>query len=164
MALIRKADDHDLADAAHVDLELVPGESHNSIADEQEEQRKLLRASKIAKTMTVVLTLSLLILWPMPMYGAGYIFSLKFFTGWVVVGIMWLFGALFTVSLFALWQGRKDIFEIAKSVYLDISGKRHPSTYHNPTAIYVEGKDTGSDTPPTGNEKEIAEKSVVSSE
>lgn len=81
MALIRRGDDHDLADAAHVDLELVPGMSNVSEAEMREEQHKLMRASKIAKTATVIMTLCLLILWPMPMYGTGYIFSKKFFTG-----------------------------------------------------------------------------------
>ncbi|KIM98023.1 hypothetical protein OIDMADRAFT_83017, partial [Oidiodendron maius Zn] len=85
MAAIRKGDDHDLAEAAHIDLELIPGEANVSAEDEAIEQQKLLRASKIAKTMTVFLTFALLVLWPMPMYGTGYIFSKKFFTGWVVV-------------------------------------------------------------------------------
>lgn len=88
MAAIRRGDDHDLADEAHVDPELVLGKTNRSAAEEAEEQHKLFRASRIAKMMTVVLTLALLILWPMPMYGTGYIFSKKFFTG-RVVGIMW---------------------------------------------------------------------------
>jgi Na+/proline symporter len=83
MALIRRGDDHDLATAAGMDLELVPGETNMSEAESRDEQQKLKRASKIAKSMTVILALSLLILWPMPMYGSGYIFSKKFFTGWV---------------------------------------------------------------------------------
>jgi hypothetical protein len=88
MAAIRRGDDHDLAAEADVDLELVSGASRGSEAEEIVEQRKLLRASTIAKTMTVILTLALLVLWPMPMYGSGYVFSEKFFTGWVVVGII----------------------------------------------------------------------------
>jgi urea-proton symporter len=85
MRAIRKADDHDLV--GKEDVELVPGMANPSAAAEELEQKKLLKASFIAKSMTVVLTLALLILWPMPMYGSGYIFSQKFFTGWVVVGM-----------------------------------------------------------------------------
>lgn len=43
--------------------------------DEEAEQQQLLRARKIARILCVVLTLCLLLLWPMPMYGSGYIFS-----------------------------------------------------------------------------------------
>jgi hypothetical protein len=164
MSMIRKGDDHDLADSAGVDLELVPGMSNQDEAEAAEEQHKLLRASKIAKITTVVLTLTLLILWPMPMYGTGYIFSKKFFTGWVVVGILWLFGSLFCVGLFPLWEGRKSMAHTFKAMFLDLTGKQHPGKFHGPAAMFSEGKEVGggSDTPPVvGDEKEIAEKSAI---
>lgn len=167
MSMIRKGDDHDLADSAGVDLELVPGMSNQDEAEAAEEQHRLLRASKIAKTTTVVLTLSLLILWPMPMYGTGYIFSKKFFTGWVVVGILWLFGSLFCVGLFPLWEGRKSMAHTFKAMFLDLTGKQHPAKFHGPAATFSEGKEVGegSDTPPVvGDEKEIAEKSTIIAE
>lgn len=59
------------------------------------EAKSLDKASLIAKSLATFLTIALLVLWPMPMYGTGYIFSLKFFTGWVVVGIIWIFFSLF---------------------------------------------------------------------
>ena len=59
------------------------------------ESKNLDRASFIAKSLAAFLTFALLVLWPMPMYGTGYIFSVRFFTGWVVVGIMWIFFSLF---------------------------------------------------------------------
>ena len=109
----------------------------------EKEQAMLKRASLIAKSMTGFMTIALLVLWPMPMYGSGYgmclrsfflllgslleyqdrtperstretcllserllgngsaksesrtVFSKKFFTGWVVVGILWLFCSAF---------------------------------------------------------------------
>jgi hypothetical protein len=161
---IRKGDDHDLAAAAHIDLELVPGERRESAAEEAEEQVKLLRASKIAKITTVVLTLALLILWPMPMYGSGYIFSKGFFTGWVVVGIIWIFGSILCVGVYPVWEGRKDLWYTFKAIYLDITGKKHPSSYHTSTATYVEGKETksdGADTPPS-KEATIGEEKIAS--
>lgn len=153
MAAIRKGDDHDLAAEANIDLELVPGETSTSETEMAVEQTKLLRASKIAKVMTAILTLAFLILWPMPLYGTGYVFSEKFFAGWVVVGIIWLIGSLMCVGVYPVWEGRKDLWFTFKSIYLDITGKQHPSKFHRPEATYVEGKDTGSDTPPVMNEK-----------
>lgn len=149
MAAIRKGDDHDLAAEAHIDLELVPGERVTTADDEAIEQTKLLRASKVAKITTVVLTLALLILWPMPMYGSGYIFSEKFFTGWVVVGIIWIFGSLFCVGIYPVWEGRVGLAYTFKAIWLDMTGKKHPGAYHSSTATYVEGKDAmGETTPP----------------
>lgn len=60
-------------------------------AESELEQKKLKRASIIANSMTGVLTIALFILWPMPLYGSEYIFSKKFFTDWVSVGMLWLF-------------------------------------------------------------------------
>ncbi|KAF2713524.1 urea active transporter [Pleomassaria siparia CBS 279.74] len=127
MKAIRKGDDHDLAIAANIDLELVPGERSNSVIAEEEEQAKLLKASKIARYMTVFMTLVLLILWPMPMYGSGYVFSKKFFTGWVVVGILWMFCSAFCVGLYPLWEGRGTSVRTFKSIFLDVTGRRKPT-------------------------------------
>lgn len=123
MKAIRRGDDHDLVSAAHLDPELVPGEHARSIAEEETEQAKLLKASKIARWMTVFMTLGLLILWPMPMYGSGYVFSKKFFTGWVVVGILWMFCSAFCVGLYPLWEGRKTSVRTMKAIFRDLSGK-----------------------------------------
>ncbi|KAH6711548.1 urea active transporter-like protein [Leptodontidium sp. 2 PMI_412] len=153
MAAIRKGDDHDLAEEADMDLEMVPGENNTTEEDMAIEQAKLLRASKIAKAMTVILTLALLVLWPMPLYGTGYIFSEKFFAGWVIVGIIWLIGSLMCVGVFPVWEGRKELLFTFKAIYLDITGKQHPSKHHRPETTYVEGKEAGTDTPPAVNEK-----------
>ncbi|KAI6370802.1 hypothetical protein MCOR25_004091 [Pyricularia grisea] len=83
MMNIRQADDHDLTDAAGVDAEVAQAQQAETHDSFEEEQRKLVRAGKISKTMTVLMTVAFLVLWPMPMYGTGYIFSKPFFTGWV---------------------------------------------------------------------------------
>jgi len=158
MRAIRKGDDSDMG--TREDLELVPGANSVSESEEAEEQRKLLRASFIAKTMTVVLTLSLLVLWPMPMYGSSYVFSERFFTGWVVIGIMWLFFSLGCVGIYPLWEGRKSLAHNISSIFKDITGKEHPSKHHRPQATYVEGKDLGADTPPA-QEKEIPDEKTT---
>jgi hypothetical protein len=81
--LDKRADDSDLAAAAYLDIEVIPGGHFESANEEAEEQATLERAAKIARYLTVFLTIALLILGPMPMYGSGYVFSKKFFTGWV---------------------------------------------------------------------------------
>jgi len=157
MALIRKGDDHDMAAAADVDLELIPGEV--DIPETEAEQKKLLRASVIAKSTTVVMTLALLVLWPFPMYGTSYIFSKKFFTGWVVVGIIWLFCSLFCVGLFPLWEGRLSVLHTVKAIYLDVTGKVHPSKYRAHGADITEEvtKGDGVETPPDATKSQAPE-------
>jgi hypothetical protein len=47
------------------------------------------KAAKFAYTSSIVLTVVLLLVWPIPMYFSRYVFSPAFFTGWVVLGITW---------------------------------------------------------------------------
>lgn len=70
MMAIRQGDDHELAAAAaDADLEEVrSGGGHmgqETPDDFEAEQKKLLRAGKISKTVTAVMTVAFLVLWPM---------------------------------------------------------------------------------------------------
>lgn len=153
MKLIKKADDSDMAHAAHVDLENIPGELET--AEEMvRDQEKLAHAAKIARWLVVFLTLALLVLWPMPMLGSNYVFSKGFFTGWVSFDIIWLFFTAFAVCVFPVVQGRKTIVKTFKSIYLDITGKQKPGTMHGRPIIADESTSDkgeikkGLDTPP----------------
>ena len=77
MAAIRLGNDTDIAEAANTDLELIPGSHGMTLTETEIEQKKLKKASVIAKSLTGFMTIALLILWPMPLYGSGYIFSRK---------------------------------------------------------------------------------------
>ncbi|KAH8813225.1 urea active transporter-like protein [Xylogone sp. PMI_703] len=168
MGSIRRGDDHDLADPAHMDLEQIPGEHAQTAEELAAEQTQLLRSSKIAKGMTVLMTLALLILWPMPMYGSGYVFSKPFFRGWVVVGIIWLLGSLLCVGVYPIFEGRHALIGTVKAIYLDITGKQHPSKFHRAEATFIQGKsESGDNTPPnetSDKEKEITEKTTTTTE
>ncbi|KAF2401751.1 urea active transporter [Trichodelitschia bisporula] len=142
MKQIKRADDHDLASAAHVDLELIPGGHVENANEEAQEQALLARAAKISRWLTVFLTLALLVLWPMPMYGSKYVFSKKFFTGWIVVGILWMFCSAMTVGVYPLIEGRHTMKRTALAVYRDLRGKGRAPVTHGAVA-----EETGASTP-----------------
>lgn len=143
MKAIRRGDDSDLTEAAGIDIEIVPGHGTQTEAEVEAEQVKLNHASKVAKTMTAVMTVCFLVLWPLPMYGTGYIFSEKFFAAWVSIGILWLFGSTFAVGLYPLWEGRHSLTHTFSAMFKDLTGKRSPKQMHAEAEV-VEGKDGGS--------------------
>ncbi|KAJ9616845.1 urea active transporter [Cladophialophora chaetospira] len=145
MRAIRKGDDSEIIRRASVDTEMQREIAARTAEQENAEQTKLNRAALISRSLTVFMTIALLVLWPMPLYGTGYIFSKKFFTGWVVVGILWLFCSTFAVGLFPLWQGRKTMGHTVKSMFLDITGKKHPAIHGR--AAEVEEDRSGEQTP-----------------
>ena len=127
MRSIRRSDDSGVAAEANIELELIPGGFNLSEAEEREEQSRLQHASKISKTITVALTLVLLILWPIPLYISGYVFSKPFFTGWVVAGFIWLFFSLGCVGIFPLWESRNSLMRTLKAIMLDLNAARTPT-------------------------------------
>ncbi|KAL9485312.1 hypothetical protein ACSS6W_004101 [Trichoderma asperelloides] len=56
------------------------------------------------------------VLWPLPMYGVEYIFSKTFFRSWIVVSLIWLWTSLLILSVYPLWDGRKQILIVLKSL------------------------------------------------
>ncbi|KAK4696844.1 urea-proton symporter, partial [Lecanoromycetidae sp. Uapishka_2] len=146
---IRKVDDSAIVRPANDDPERQRRKSSVAIhhraavkaaaadAESDAEQAKLKKSALIARSITVFMALALIILWPMPMYGSAYIFSEKFFTGWVAVGIFWLFCSSAAVGIFPLVQGRKTFARTVKSMVLDAFGKWQPPVY--------EGEDVDSD-------------------
>lgn len=86
MKLIRKGDDSEIIRRTSVasgtlDPELVPGSEPRTTADEEAEIAHLNKVAKFARGLTVFMAIAFLVVWPMPMYGTGYVFSKKFFTG-----------------------------------------------------------------------------------
>jgi len=150
MRAIRRADDDKLvASDPEVALEVTnPGEN------DAEQQARYVRAGKIARWTTVGMTLILLVLWPMPLYGSGYIFSKSFFTGWVAIGILWLFCSGFCVALYPLWEGRHSMAFTFKSIFLDITGKKKPAIQGRQGQV-IEGKASDGDTPPEPEKADV---------
>lgn len=83
MKAIRKGDDSEIIRRASVSVEAdIPEVA--PVADDSVEQAKLKKAAIISRSLTAFMTIALLVLWPMPMYGSGYVFSKKFFTGMLI--------------------------------------------------------------------------------
>ena len=149
MHAIRKGDDTEVARKAHVNVEAVPGSTGNPLEEEAttKDQKTLERASKISKWTTVAMALAFLILWPMPMYGSGYIFSKQFFTGWVTVAIIWLFCSAGCVVVYPLWEGRATSSRVVKSAFREICGKGRPAIGGAVADSQHEAQPQGPDTP-----------------
>ncbi|GAO15447.1 uncharacterized protein UV8b_02223 [Ustilaginoidea virens] len=122
MMEIRKADDHDVVEDSGLDAEAQRQvEISTSRESFEKEQHKLNKAFKIACIITTLMALIFLVLWPMPLYGSGYIFSKTFFTGWVVVGIIWIFCSFIAVGLYPAWESRQTLTKVIKLI---VTGKK----------------------------------------
>ena len=86
----------------------------------EDEPSKLQAAFKLACIASFVLTFVMDFLVPMPMFFSGYIFSKGFFTAWVVISFMWVFGSAFVSCFLPIWETRGSFGGLAGRIGGDV--------------------------------------------
>jgi hypothetical protein len=59
------------------------------------------------------------------MYGTAYMFSRKFFAGWVIVSLLWAFLSFFSVTIFPIIEGGHLILSWARDLFGKGSKAQH---------------------------------------
>ncbi|KAG1863478.1 urea transporter [Suillus tomentosus] len=78
------------------------------------------KAFKFAARASIVLTLVLIILIPLPLFFAQTIYSVTGFSVWVIVGIIWTFLSAVAVVIYPLWESRAALRLISRGMIMDI--------------------------------------------
>ncbi|RAL00811.1 sodium:solute symporter family protein [Aspergillus ibericus CBS 121593] len=86
-----------------VDSDVTVGEEQGAISSF--DPRELKRWGRIAAFWSIATFLGHWVLWPLPMYGSKYVFGKGFFSAWVVVGIIWLWIAMFVAIFYPILDG-----------------------------------------------------------
>jgi hypothetical protein len=129
------------SEKGHRVLEAEPELGSGVITSAQEQERAdLLRARNIALGAALFIAVSMTILWPIPMYGTGYIFSKGFFTGWIVFTFIWGFFGAITITCFPLWQSRGEITAFLSAVVGGLSGQKHEEVEVASPGVVVQDK------------------------
>lgn len=81
------------------------------------------KALRLATWSSVILSLILLIIVPMPLFGTSYIWSEKGFVGWIVVTLAWSFAAGIAIILYPLWESRTALAGVFRGIGRDMRGK-----------------------------------------
>jgi hypothetical protein len=80
----------------------------------------LKKAFRFAAWSSVVLTIIMIILIPLPLFFASTIYNVPSLKAWVIIAIIWAFCAAFTVVLYPLWESRVAITMVVKGIIKDI--------------------------------------------
>jgi len=83
-------------------------------AQEEKYMRKMSLVSGLAGAISFVVVW---IIWPFSMYGGRFIFQPKFFSGWLVVSVIWVFAGFLVILVLPPFDGRNQIKTIAKGVF-----------------------------------------------
>ncbi|KAL6406331.1 hypothetical protein AUP68_09121 [Ilyonectria robusta] len=78
--------------------------------------KALAKASRDAKIISIIMVLIFLIIIPFSLYGTGYKFSRKFFTGWTVLVFIWSWVAALLIWFLPIWQARHTWMAVVKGL------------------------------------------------
>lgn len=112
-----------------------PNLTHNTSCQiKNEEQREALEdeailedptllrgAFRFAVVSSIILTLLMDFIIPMPMFFSHYIFSKGFFIGWIVISFIWVFCSLAICALLPIWEAKTFFVDFWKEV---VDGRR----------------------------------------
>lgn len=92
--------------------------------EELEDPAALRRAVKIAGFAGVILTLILVLIFPLPLFLSHYTFSEGFFTFWIVLGIAWAFVSTFITVVLPIYESWSSMSRVFSGISADLRGKR----------------------------------------
>ena len=79
---------------------------------ETQDEATLARAFKFSLKGGGLMTLALIVFWPLPLYFSGYVFDLSFFGLWIGIAVVWVSVATFFIVGLPIIQARGGIKQI----------------------------------------------------
>ncbi|MGI0043491.1 MAG: sodium:solute symporter family transporter, partial [Nitrososphaeraceae archaeon] len=95
---------------------LVVDEKIRSIIEKDTDDSQLLRYGKFVRRYAVALSIVLVIVWPLPLYFSGYVFSLQTYTLWVGLAVTWASIAACVIVLLPLIESRVGITQVMRKI------------------------------------------------
>ncbi|KAI9007402.1 hypothetical protein BC832DRAFT_614577 [Gaertneriomyces semiglobifer] len=89
-------------------------------------KEKLAAASRFAYRWAGNPTIALILIIPIPLHLSDYVFSKGFFSGWVIIGLLWSIIATAIVTFLPIWESRHGEMTFIAGVFRDVSARGHP--------------------------------------
>jgi SSS family transporter len=108
-----------------------------SIIEQDSDERFLKSAAKFSYRYAVALALILVVVWPLPLYFSGYVFSPVMYYVWVAIAVVWASGSAAVIIALPILEGRGGISKALKQMAMSsfrhgkiISGERRDPSQH----------------------------------
>ncbi len=88
-----------------------------SIQELDSDEKILSRAARFSRRYLVLLVLVLVVIWPIPLYLSGYIFSLAIYYVWIGIAIVWAAAAACTVIILPIVEAKNAIMKIFRVIF-----------------------------------------------
>jgi SSS family transporter len=99
---------------------------------ETQDEATLARAFKFSLRGGGLMTLALIVFWPLPLYFSGYVFDLSFYRLWVGIAVVWVSTATFFIVGLPIIQARGGIKQIVtgKKIIIEETDETRRSKRH----------------------------------
>jgi urea-proton symporter len=125
---------------------LVVDSKIRSIIEIDTNDKQLRRDARFTYRYTIALSLVLVVVWPLPLYFSGYVFSLQVYSLWVGIAVVWAGIAACTIVLLPLIESRVGIIQVLKRITDTSALMRHEvtefTTPQSETRSHTPGEDT----------------------
>lgn len=114
------------------DIELeVAVANHNDVVnldDVEMTDAELDASSTFAKRSSLILTVILVIVWPLPLFFSDWVFNKEFFRGWVVFSIIWVWCSTIAVGIYPIYESAGAIQTVFANI---MAGKANVDVMHH---------------------------------
>lgn len=97
---------------------VVVDERVRSLIREDNDETLLKKRTLFGYKYGIIFTLILVVVWPLPLFFSGYIFSLEFFTFWIILSIIWTVTAACFLIIKPIFESKREISIVISNVWL----------------------------------------------
>jgi len=94
---------------------LVVDDKIRSIIEQDSDESFLKSAAKFSYRYAVALALILVVVWPLPLYFSGYVFSPVMYYVWVAIAVVWASGSAAVIIALPILEGPRRHFQASKT-------------------------------------------------
>lgn len=102
-----------------------------SMIKQDSDELYLQKIAKFGYTYAIIISLTLVVAWPLPLYFSGYIFSYPVYLTWVVVALVWTAVAAGVIIFKPLIEARRGIQEIIQKMSIGLKRRLDINTYND---------------------------------
>jgi urea-proton symporter len=100
-----------------------------SMIKQDSDELYLQKIAKFGYRYAIIISLTLVVAWPLPLYFSGYIFSYPVYLTWVVVALVWTAVAAGVIIFKPLIEARRGIQEIIQKMSIGLKRRLDINTY-----------------------------------
>lgn len=102
-----------------------------SMIKQDSDELYLQKIAKFGYRYAIIISLTLVVAWPLPLYFSGYIFSYPVYLTWVVVALVWTTVAAGVIIFKPLIEARRGIQEIIQKMSIGLKRRLDINTYND---------------------------------